>query len=330
MTETRLRTRTHLVSYGLATLFFALLAQQNLRYGFYNLFYGALLLCILGLAGMGYTLLQSRRQLRVSGHAWLLAAMALCVATATLDQPLLAGYWLYPLLLLNLLLLSPRRGLLLCGLSTVLIWGLLLVLGQPVQALNTLVGAALLTGTAGVYAWRYHHSALSVEELAIIEPITGAYNERYLEETLQKELSRTLVTGHPLSLIHLQVDYLGEFQDMLASTELQPLMRKIGEQLEAIIRAGDSHYYVGDGNFFLLLPFTPEEGARVFAERVRRTIAEHQWGPTDSLTVSLGCTTCEDGEATATALRATATAALGQAQQRGHNRVWHQRLGQTL
>ncbi len=326
MTETRLRTRTHLISYGLAALFFLLLAQQNLRFGFYGLFYGALLLTCLALAGVAYTLIQSRRQLLASGHGWLLSGMAACVAVTTLIYPQLAIYWLYPLLLLNLLLLPPRRGLLLCGLITVLVWSLLLARGLPVEALNTLVGAALLTGTAGVYAWRYHHNALSVEELAIVEPVTGAYNERYLEETLVKELSRTSVTGHPLSLIHLQVDYLEELEDMLGSVGLQPLMRGISQHLANTIRAGDSHYYIDGGNFFLLLPFTPEEGARVIAERVRRTIAESRWGTTDSLTVSLGCTTCDSGDTSPSQLRETATAALHEAQQRGHNRVWHDRL----
>ena len=328
MTETQLRTRTHLTSYGLAALLMLFLAQQNLRYGFYSLFYTASIMAVLAMAGVAYTLVQNRRQLRASGHGWLLAAMGLCVAYATLLHSQLTPYWLYPLLLLNLLLLSPRRGLLLSGVMTVLIWLILLAFGSPGQALDTLVGAALLTGTAGVYAWRYHHNALSVEELAIIEPITGAYNERYLEETLTKELSRSSVTGHALSLIHLQVDYLGELQDMLGSAGLQPLLRGIGESLEHMIRAGDSHYYVGEGSFFLLLPFTPEEGARVIAERIRRNLSEHQWGLTDSLTVSLGCTTCEDGHTSAAKLRQAASSALREAQHRGHNRVWHQRLEQ--
>ena len=39
MTETRLRTWTHSAGYVLATLFIASLAGQNLRYGFYDLFY---------------------------------------------------------------------------------------------------------------------------------------------------------------------------------------------------------------------------------------------------------------------------------------------------
>ncbi|MDR9425841.1 MAG: GGDEF domain-containing protein, partial [Marinobacter sp.] len=42
MTETRLRTWTHATGYTLAAVFIAALAQQNLRYGFYTLFYLAL------------------------------------------------------------------------------------------------------------------------------------------------------------------------------------------------------------------------------------------------------------------------------------------------
>lgn len=52
MTETRLRTWTHGTGYVLATLFILALAMQNLRYGFYELFYLATGMATLTLAGL--------------------------------------------------------------------------------------------------------------------------------------------------------------------------------------------------------------------------------------------------------------------------------------
>ena len=53
MTETRLRTWTHAFGYGIACLFIFTLAMQNLRYGFYELFYLASGMAVLTLAGAG-------------------------------------------------------------------------------------------------------------------------------------------------------------------------------------------------------------------------------------------------------------------------------------
>lgn len=326
MTETRLRTRTHLMSYGLAVAFFALLAGQNLLYGFYPLFYGGLMLVTLALAGIGYTLSQHKRQLRAPGHLWILIAFALTVLACTLSQPRLATYWLYPLLLLNLLLLPPRPGVMVSTATTAALTLILLANNSAFLALSTLVSALLVTATAGFYAWRYHHNALSVVELSIVDPVTDAYNARYLEETLSKELSRGTVTGHPLSLLQLQVDYYGELEDLHGGSDLHPLLHGLSEKIGSIIRAGDSHYYTGDGNFYLILPFTPEEGARVIAERLRRTLAESRWTQTDSLSVSVGCTTRLREAVSAEHLMNIATQALREAQQRGHNRVWHLRV----
>ncbi|WP_097460895.1 GGDEF domain-containing protein [Mangrovitalea sediminis] len=326
MTETRLRTRTHLMSYGIAVAFFVVLANQNLLYGFYDLFYGGLILAALALAGIGYTLSQHKRQLRAPGHFWIAVGFAATIVSCVVARPSLAHYWLYPLLLLNLLLLPPRPGLALSAATTLAVSIALFVDHSVFLAISTLVSALLVTATAGFYAWRYHHNALSVAELSIVDPVTGAYNARYLEETLAKELSRGTVTGHPLSLLQLQIDYYGELEDLHGSSDLQPLLQGISEKIGSIIRAGDSHYYTGDGNFFLILPFTPEEGARVIAERIRRTLAESRWPQTDSLSVSLGCTTRQLEAISAEHLMNVATRALREAQQRGHNRVWHHRV----
>jgi len=40
----------------------------------------------------------------------------------------------------------------------------------------------------------------------------------------------------------------------------------------------------GDGHFYLLLPFTHEEGLRVIAERIRRLVGELRWPVAESIT----------------------------------------------
>src|SRR5690554_4674495 len=60
MTETRLRTWSHSAAYSLTAIVLSVLALQNLRYGFYQLFYLALAMTALLLAGLIYTLIRPR------------------------------------------------------------------------------------------------------------------------------------------------------------------------------------------------------------------------------------------------------------------------------
>ncbi|WP_336367225.1 GGDEF domain-containing protein [Marinobacter sp. C2H3] len=325
MTETRLRTLTHSAGYLLALLFIAALAAQNLRYGFYDLFYLATAMAGLSFAGLIYTFICRRHQLSAPGHFVVLAAMntGLLVALLTMRGPGIS-HWAMPLLVLNLLILPWRRGLVL-SLVLVLAMAAVLFTRQPaVDALIITSGQLGLLLIAALYTWHYDHMAQSAEDLAITDPLTGAHNVRFLDDTLQKEISRAIATGHPLSVIHLSLDYAEQAADLHGRGTLQGLCRHITEHLFGVIRAGDTLYALGEGEFFLVLPFTPEEGVRVIAERIRRTVAEQSWPVVGTATVTLGCTTRGTGDTRTDSLRARAQAAMDTARRRGGDAIGFQ------
>lgn len=323
MTETRLRTYTHLAGYCLATLFIASLAFQNLRYGFYSLFYLAAGMALLTLAGAGYTFVCRRHQLSAPGHLAILTALncGLIAAMYTMNTPGIS-HWSMPLILLNLLILPLRQGLILSLLLFVALAAFLLF-RQPLQETVTVMTGALALITIGaLYIWHYNHMAQSAEDLAITDPVTGAHNARFLDETLQKEISRAIATGHSLSVATLAIDYADEAEDLHGKAGMQTLFRDVTQHLFGVIRAGDTLYTLNESEFFLILPFTPEEGVRVIAERIRRTIAEHNWAVVGKATVSLGCTTRGSGDTRTDTLRKRASLALEEARKRGADSIW--------
>ncbi|WP_166268573.1 GGDEF domain-containing protein [Marinobacter caseinilyticus] len=326
MTETRLRTFTHLAGYGLATLFIITLASQNLRYGFYELFYLAVGLALLTTIGGVYTLISRRQQLRAPGHVIILALVNAAVVAAlfSLDRPDIS-YWCLPALLLNMLILPLRQGLVLSLCLSASLTVYLLSTLPLAEALLTVMAALLILSAASLYIWHYNHMAQSAEDLAITDPVTGAHNARFLDETLQKEISRANVTGHSLSVILLGIDYVSEAEDLHGEAGMQNLFKQVTEQLFDVIRAGDTLYALGNGEFFLILPFTPEEGVRVIAERVRRTLGEHRWPIVSRMTVSLGCTTRGASDTRSDTLRGRTLHALNEARKRGHDTIWYSR-----
>lgn len=323
MTETRLRTWTHGTGYGLATLFILALAMQNLRYGFYDLFYLATGMATLTLAGVAYTVICRRHQLSAPGHLIILSGLnsGLLAALLTLESPGIS-HWAMPMLMLNLLILPLRQGLALSLLLLLPMVGIFLYQQPTADAIATVSGLATLLTAAALYIWHYDHMAQSAEDLAITDPVTGAHNARFLDETLQKEISRAIATGHPLSVIDLSIDYADEAADLHGKAGVQTLFRDMTEHLFDVIRAGDTLYTLNDSEFFLILPFTPEEGVRVIAERIRRTIAEHQWPIVGKATVSLGCTTRGTGDTRTDSLRKRAHDAMEEARRRGADSVW--------
>ncbi|NMT64062.1 GGDEF domain-containing protein [Marinobacter orientalis] len=324
MTETRLRSFTHLAGYVFASLFIASLALQNLRYGFYELFFLASGMALLTIAGAGYTVICRRHQLSAPGHLIILAALnsGLVAAMYALDPPGIS-HWVMPLVLLNLLILPLRQGMIL-SLLLLAALSLFLLLTQTITHTVTIsAGVFALIAVGALYIWHYDHMAQSAEDLAITDPVTGAHNARFLDETLQKEISRAIEMSHSLSVISLAIDYADEAEDLHGKAGMHRLLRDLTRHLFGVIRSGDSLYTLDDGEFFLILPFTPEEGARVIAERIRRTIAEQTWPTAGKVTVSLGCTTRARAETRPADLRKRVRQALEEAKRRGADSVWY-------
>ncbi|MDX1551532.1 MAG: GGDEF domain-containing protein [Marinobacter sp.] len=324
MTETRLRSFTHLAGYLFASLFIASLAFQNLRYGFYELFFLASGMALLTIAGAGYTFLCRRHQLSAPGHLIFLTALnsGLVAAMYVLDPPGIS-HWVMPLVLLNLLILPLRQGIILSLLLLVALAVFLLLTQSLTHTVTISSGVFALISVAALYIWHYDHMAQSAEDLAITDPVTGAHNARFLDETLQKEISRAIEMSHSLSVISLTIDYADEAEDLHGKAGMQRLLRDLTQHLFGVIRAGDTLYTLEDGEFFLILPFTPEEGVRVIAERIRRTISEQTWPLAGKVTVSLGCTTRASTDTRTTDLRKRVRQALEEARKRGADSVWY-------
>ncbi len=323
MTETRIRTYSYGTGYLLTAAFLLMLGLLNLRYGFYGLFFVALAMVVVAAAGLMYTIARRQQQLAAKGHFIILCALngAVLITSALSPMPV-AGHWAMPLLILNLIILPAREGLGLSVLLVVLVTLLLLLKTSAAEAVAAAGGMAMLTGIGALAVRHYNTMAQSAEDLTIIDPLTGAHNARFLDENLQKEISRARATGHPLSVIALDIDHADEIMVVHGGESVRALQRQIIQQFFEIIRAGDTLYTLSDSSLFLILPFTPEDGARVIAERIRRTIAEQHWPPVERTTMSVGCTSHLASDTTSEALTQRACNAAVQAAQRGGDSVW--------
>lgn len=326
MTETRLRTFANAAAYSLLALFMAALAFQNLRFGFYELFYLAAALTLAGITGVSYTLTVRTYQLRARWHPAIAAACHLLALSPVLTGEIAATvYWHMPVIVLTALILPLRQALLVITPFVALHGLLLLALAPGTDTLIHYAALLLLAAGALLSSWHYDHMAQSAEDLAITDPVTGAHNTRFLNETLQKEISRARYSGHPLSVIILGIDHHEQIAELLDHDQLHQLYRNTSNYLFSVIRAGDTLYFLGDGQFCLILPFTPEEGARVSAERIRRSIAQHPWPDIGRMTVSLGITTYSAGDTLADTLRQRAATALTEAWRLGPDSCWFNR-----
>lgn len=121
---------------------------------------------------------------------------------------------------------------------------------------------------------------VALQELAVRDSLTGLYNRRYLDETLEREVSRARREANPLSLVMLDIDYFKRVNDTYGHQVGDEALRMLASTLLADIRTEDVACRYGGEEFLILLPNMPLDVALQRAEAWR--------GAVESLSVTLG------------------------------------------
>ncbi len=163
------------------------------------------------------------------------------------------------------------------------------------------------------------------DRLLVTDPLTGAYNRRFLADEMERAFSRAARGAESLSAIALDLDHFKEVNDRLGHETGDMLLQAVAAEVSVSLRASDVFCRLGGDEFLVLCPSTDGAGAAVIAERLRTRIAEvaGRVVPEIAVTSSLGIATYPaDAEAPDTMLR-NADVALYEAKRAGRNAVAH-------
>ena len=135
------------------------------------------------------------------------------------------------------------------------------------------------------------------------DALTGLANRRLFDLTLEREWRRAVRNSLTLSLLMVDVDHFKSFNDAYGHPEGDACLRRVGQALKEVAqRAGDVAARYGGEEFAVLLPHTDLAQGLRCAERVHEAIAQcaiPHFGALghDRLTVSVGVSTIETGDA---------------------------------
>jgi len=165
----------------------------------------------------------------------------------------------------------------------------------------------------------------SLMQQAIRDPLTGLFNRRYMEETMEREIFRVMRKEAPLGIIMLDVDSFKHHNDSWGHEAGDMLLQAVGSFLRSNIRREDIACRYGGDEFVLILPEAPLEVTCLRAEKLRQEVqrlqVNYRGQPLGSLTISLGVAAFPNhGDRVELVIKA-ADAALYRAKEEGRNRV---------
>jgi diguanylate cyclase (GGDEF)-like protein len=199
-----------------------------------------------------------------------------------------ALFLLYPLLAALPVLLKPRRSLVLAVLSGVVVVPLLLVkyVHLPAAVIGISLGLNWLVSAWLVFA--VTEQSRRLREMAITDPLTGAYNRRYLELQASKCLESWDRYRRPVSLLLLDIDNFKWINDKFGHAVGDEAIQCLVNLVKKRMRKVDILCRFGGEEFVLLLSESNGKQAMAVANEMRRAVECADILPEGNLTVSIG------------------------------------------
>lgn len=167
----------------------------------------------------------------------------------------------------------------------------------------------------------------ALEELTLLDPLTGVANRRFLERFVGREWLREARQRLPIAAIMVDIDHFKDYNDHYGHTQGDTCLRTVSQTLRgALHRPADILVRYGGEEFIVLLPESDLAAAREIAERLRQAVEAlalpHPTSPIgDRVTISLGVAAVQAHEGEFDQLLIAADAALYRAKEKGRNRV---------
>lgn len=131
----------------------------------------------------------------------------------------------------------------------------------------------------------------------VVDPTTGIWNSKFINALVGQEANRAVRYRRPLSVLVVELDHAEHIHNELEQVQIEGLLRELSERLERSIRDTDTVGFLdadGPPHFAIVLPETDDQGAALAADKIRRSIASHDFSTTGSwqrITVSCGAAT---------------------------------------
>lgn len=208
----------------------------------------------------------------------------------------------------------------------------LLAHGQTLGVFHIVVGDDFTPEMESIAFTLAEHLGLSLANLslqerlrnqAIRDPLTGLFNRRHMEQTLELELNRAIRHEKSCAMLMLDLDHFKQFNDNFGHDAGDYVLKSFAELLKNTVRKEDIICRVGGEEIAIILPDTGIEQAAICAGKICQASAEqdltYRGLALGQVTTSIGVSTYPEHAKTPKDLVKKADIALYEAKNKGRN-----------
>jgi diguanylate cyclase len=179
---------------------------------------------------------------------------------------------------------------------------LVINVNDPVVLKNILITHYIISLTGGFIAYHFsvyiaksNEAIRELSHLSYRDGLTGIYNRRFFDDSIEKEWSKCLGNPSPLTLLMFDLDYFKNYNDTYGHLAGDYCLQTITREINNLIppESGYTFCRYGGEEFAIILPSTRQEEGEKFAGTLNKTVQllriPHSSSKTaDIVTLSIG------------------------------------------
>lgn len=144
-----------------------------------------------------------------------------------------------------------------------------------------------------IFSWMRRYGEVvkdkvDLERKYILDRFTKIYTREYFNLRLKEEVSSSLRSNRPLSMVYFDLDHFKNVNDVYGHSAGDEVLLEVVAKVKSTLRAEEIFSRWGGDEFILLLPNTNLKGAQTVAERVRLGIESIDINKSYGVTASVG------------------------------------------
>lgn len=165
----------------------------------------------------------------------------------------------------------------------------------------------------------------TLRDQSIRDPLTGLFNRRFMEESLEREMQRAIRKNHPVSVLFIDLDHFKRFNDTFGHDAGDLVLRSIADLFRRLFRVDDVVCRYGGEEFGIILPESSAENAAIRAnalrEETKKLQVQYKNHALGRITLSIGVASFPDHGQTSDELLKAADQCLYKSKAAGRDKV---------
>ena len=116
-----------------------------------------------------------------------------------------------------------------------------------------------------------------IDDLVMIDPVTGLYNLRSLFMDLQTQISYAERNDSPISFMILRLRYPAEMKKVLKPSQYEKVVKQLSLLIVDTVRLEDRVYSIDENGGFGIILTCDREGNKIVEKRLRDKLSDSKW-----------------------------------------------------